>query len=137
MKTNGRPPHEPTAITKRKVETCAAGGMSQEDIAIMLRIDAKTLAKHYEEELSVGSREAKAEILEALRKQAKKGNVSAARLLLTGLQRPEPLREPTDASLEIISMPSQATGVKAQRNEDAKVAQKGTEWATLLPSSVQ
>jgi hypothetical protein len=111
--------------------------MSQDDIAVMLQIDPKTLRKHYEYELTTGAKEAREEILEAMRKQAKKGNVAAARLVLTGLTRAEPLQQPTDASLEIISMPSQATGVKAQRNEDAKVAQKGTEWATLLPSSVQ
>ena len=72
-----------------------------------------------------------------MRREALGGNLPAARLYLTGAKRAEPLQQPTDASLEIISMPSQATGVKAQRNEDAKVAQKGTEWATLLPSSVQ
>ena len=97
----------------------------------------KTLAKHYDHELTTGAKEAREEVLEAMRKQAKKGNVAAARLMLTGLQRPDLVSQPTDASLEIVSMPSQATGVKAQRNEDAKTAQKGTEWATLLPSSVQ
>ena len=137
MKTRGRPPHQPTPTTKRKVVNCALGGMNQDDIASMLGIDRNTLAKHYHHELTVGAGEAREEILAAMREQATKGNVAAARLVLTGLVRPMPLPQPTEQSLEIISMPSQVTGVKAQRNEDAKTAQKGTEWATLLPSNVQ
>lgn len=137
MNKGGRPAHEPTAISRQKVATAAGGGMSQEDIAIMLKLDAKTLFKHYEHELTVGAREAREEILAAMRKAGKKGNVAAARLYLQGIAKPAEPRVVTDASLEIVAMPSQATGVKAQRNEQAKTAQQGTEWQTLLPSSVQ
>jgi hypothetical protein len=137
MKTRGRPPHEPTAATKRKVANCKGGGWTQEEIAELLDIDCDTLRKHYRRELTVGARQAREEVLDAVMRAAKDGSMAAARLYLQGTAKPEPLPQPTDASLEIVSMPSQATGVKAQRNENAKTAQQGTEWATLLPSSVQ
>ena len=135
--TRGRPPHEPTPKSRQRVAVVAGAGWNREEIAELLGIDADTLAKHYKHDLTVGAREMREEIIEVMRKSAKKGNVAAGRLYLTGSSRAPTPAPVTDQSLEIVSMPSQATGVKAQRNEQAKVAQQGTEWATLLPSSVQ
>jgi hypothetical protein len=133
----GRPSHTPTDATKRKVSIAAGAGITRENIALSMGIDRDTLAKHYEHELTVVAQERCLAVVLAVYDKAVDGNTSAAKLYLQGIAKPEPVPTPTDASLEIVSMPSQATGVKAQRNEDAKVAQQGTEWASLLPSSVQ
>jgi DNA-binding CsgD family transcriptional regulator len=135
--TRGRPEHKPTVKSQARVASMAGGGMSQDEIAAALRIDRNTLAKHYKDDLTSGAAQRREEVLEVVRREALDGNLPAARLYLTGARRAEPLPQVTDASLEIVAMPSQATGVKAQRNEQAKTAQQGTEWQTLLPSSVQ
>lgn len=43
--------HAPTLLSRSKVEAFACAGYSQEKIASYLQIDAKTLRKHYREEL--------------------------------------------------------------------------------------
>jgi hypothetical protein len=129
----GRPPHKPTDITRRRVAVLAGAGWSHRRLATLLDIDRDTLTKHYLHELTIGAAEKLAEVMEAVYRLAKKGNVTAAKFYSQHAQTPEP----TPESLEIVSMPSQAIGVKAQRNEHAKVAQQGTEWQQLLPSSVQ
>jgi hypothetical protein len=129
----GRPPHEPTASNRRRVAVLAGAGWSYERLATLLDIDRNTLTKYYLHELTIGAAEKLAEVMEGVYALAKKGNVTAAKFYSQQAQSPEP----TSESLEIVSMPSQAIGVKAQRNEHAKVAQQGTEWQQLLPSSVQ
>ena len=130
----GRPPHEPTATKRLRVAILAGAGWSYERLALLLDIDRNTLTKHYAYELTIGAAEKQAEVMEVVYRSAKKGSLPAAKFYT---QHGTPAPTPTDASLEIVSMPSQATGVKAQRNEQAKTAQQGTEWSQLLPSSVQ
>ena len=50
----GRPLHEATDGNKAIVKMFTAAGLSQNEIAKHLKIDRKTLAKHYEHELEVG-----------------------------------------------------------------------------------
>ena len=51
----GRPPHAPTAASRRRVAVAAGGGMHHEDIATALGISDDTLRKHYAAELSAGA----------------------------------------------------------------------------------
>ena len=69
------------------------------------------------------------EVMEAVHRLAKKGNVTAAKFYSQGAT---PI--PTENSLEVVTM---QPGVKAQRNEQAKSAPTGTEWQDILPRSVQ
>ena len=58
----GRPVHQPTALSRECVKTLSFGDYNQSDIAKLIGIDRKTLAKHYSEELETG----KASLVNAL-----------------------------------------------------------------------
>jgi len=69
--------HQPDDDSRRKVRTFAMIGATQKDIARVLRIDPKTLRKHYADELQLGSIEASASIGGKLFALAMEGNVAA------------------------------------------------------------
>lgn len=73
-----RKPHEPTEKTRSEVETLAAYGIPQEQIALMMEIDAKTLRKHYRRELDVGMPKANAKVAQSLFQKAINGDTTAA-----------------------------------------------------------
>jgi hypothetical protein len=125
--TAGRPPHQPTAATRRKVTNAAAGGMAHEEIALALGIHRHTLAKYYEHELSSGAMNRRAEVLDAMVRTALKGNVAAQKALLA--MTPALAAPPAEAEKPL--------GKKEQANADAKTAADGTEWADLLPPNVE
>ena len=134
--TMGRPEHKPTEATRRRVESAAGSGLSHEGIAMALGVDRGTLEKHYRHELTVGAYVARVEIVEAMRKAAKKGNVAAARLYLQGAEKPPAMQAPL-GSEALQGLPVAPDGLKAARNRAATTAQEGTEWANLLPLNVQ
>ena len=71
--------YEPTAEQRRTVKTMAGFGVPHEDIATFLGIDAKTLRKHFREELDRGMTEANAKVAQSLFQMATQGkNVAAA-----------------------------------------------------------
>lgn len=53
--TGGRPPHHPTAMHRRLVETLASEAISQAQICLVLGVSEKTLRKHYPDEIRRGS----------------------------------------------------------------------------------
>lgn len=131
----GRPPHVPTAASRRKVAVSAGGGMRHEDIALALGISAPTLLKYYGHELSSGAMERRAEVMIALHQAAKKGSSSAARayLALTPELHAPPAPAEGDAKPEQPAAPKAAPlGKKEQAQADAATAQQGTEWERLL-----
>lgn len=75
MKT--KPSHEPTEKARQAVETMSAVGIPQEDIALVLDIDPKTLRKHYRAELDKSSIKSNAAIGGALYKKAMAGDTTA------------------------------------------------------------
>lgn len=105
--------------------------MSHEAIAQALKIDPKTLRKHYDAELSCGANLRRAQVMEKLFSAATKGSTSAARLYLQ--QQPEftpvALAEPAPTK-------PPKRGKKEQAQEDAGTAQQGTGWDGLLPDNV-
>lgn len=129
-----RKAHKPTAATRRRVTICAGGGMSHESIAQVLRVDPKTLRKHYESELASGANERRAQVLETLFAQARKGSTSAARLYLRNEPQFEPLSpaavEPSEPK------PEKPNGKKEQAQADAVGAESGTGWDGVLPRNV-
>ena len=73
-----RPRFDPTAEQRRIVRSMAAYGMRQEEIAACLGIrSAKTLRRHFREELDRAVPEANARVVQSLFKEATGGNVTA------------------------------------------------------------
>lgn len=72
-----RPDHLPTKATRDTVSLHALVGTPQETIAGVLGIDAKTLRKHYREELDHALAKANATIGGSLFNKAKSGDTTA------------------------------------------------------------
>ena len=66
----GRPPHEPTSMSRRNVEALAGYGVPEADIAGVVGVDPKTLRKHYRQELRYGHVKANAKVAENLFRKA-------------------------------------------------------------------
>jgi hypothetical protein len=62
----GRPAHRPDPVTQRQVEAMAGYGVPEADIAGVIGIDAKTLRKHYRNELDHGHVKANVRVAENL-----------------------------------------------------------------------
>ena len=83
----GRPPHEPTKVTRNTVEILVAAGLTQGEIAQKMGMDRKTLVRHYEHELNVGwanaIHDAAAVILSKMREENGADQLDAAKFFLT------------------------------------------------------
>lgn len=69
--------HRPTTESKQLVASMASLGIPQEDIAKVVGVTAKTLRKHYGEELEVSAAKANAAVGGALYSAAMSGDVRA------------------------------------------------------------
>lgn len=75
----GRPEHKPTDQDRASVKAMASYGVPEREICVVIGIDAKTLRKHYRDELDKAHIEANTKVAQSLYDQAvKSGNVSAA-----------------------------------------------------------
>jgi hypothetical protein len=66
----GRPSHKPDDASRRQVEALAGYGVREDEIAEFIGIDAKTLRKHYRQELRQGHTKANAKVAENLYRRA-------------------------------------------------------------------
>lgn len=66
----GRPPHKPTAETRKQVESMAGFGIPEKDIGRSIGISDVTLRKHYREELDMGTVKANSAVAQSLYKKA-------------------------------------------------------------------
>jgi len=73
-----RKPHAPTETTRNQVSVLAGFGHREDEIALYLNIDPKTLRKYYRRELDTGHIRANSEMASTLFSQAKNGSTSAA-----------------------------------------------------------
>lgn len=128
-----RPDHKPTAAMRRRVSIAAGGGMSHEAIGQALKIDPKTLRKHYEAELSSGANMRRIDVLEKLFASARKGSTSAARAFLQHAPEFHVLGETVKPATE--GKPEKI-GKKEQLQADAVDAEQGTGWDGVLPRNV-
>lgn len=126
MAKRGRPPFAPTEAQRRHVSIAAGAGMDHGEIALAIGVSHVTLSKYFAHELTVGACQRRMEVLVAVHKQAKRGNVAAAKAY--GQLAPRPGAAGTSVD-----------GKKAQAQVAAGTAQQGTEWESLLtpPTSVQ
>ncbi|HET7321184.1 MAG TPA: hypothetical protein VFI96_01735 [Longimicrobiaceae bacterium] len=77
-KRGGNPAHRATKERRAQVAALAGFGVRQDEIALYLEIDAKTLRKHYRRELDVGTIQANTAIARRLFSAAKdEGSVPA------------------------------------------------------------
>jgi hypothetical protein len=73
----GRPPHIPDEKTRKTVEAMSSYGVPQEDIALVLDIDRKTLSKHYRRELDTAATKANAMVAGRLYQKCMKDDTSS------------------------------------------------------------
>jgi len=74
----GRQSHEPSDKARADVQALAGFGVREDEIAMYIGIDPKTLRKHYRAELDTGHIKANAAVARSLYKQATEGNTAAA-----------------------------------------------------------
>jgi hypothetical protein len=119
---------KPTAKQRYSVSIAAGAGVSHEEIALGLGISRPTLGKHFAYELTTGAYKRREEVRNAMFKAAKKGNVAAqkAYAALSPKVAAPPLQP---------DQPVAPEGKKAQANAAAITAQKGTDWADILPTA--
>lgn len=125
-------PFRPNAAQRRKVETLAADGLGEREIALVLGIARGTLRRHFARQLELGRLRVRAETLEALRAAAKAGSAAAIRILLQRLD----LAEAADrvAAEPARSDARQRLGKKEAAQRAAETAGEGTDWGDdLMP----
>lgn len=123
----GRPSYKPTAELRRKVANAAAGGMSHDEIATGLGICRNTLETYYRAELDRIAFGKRIDVLDAMQRSAVKGNVAAQKAFLS--------RTPHHAVPPAAAKKTGAKGKKQEADEAAVGAEKGTDWAGLLPDN--
>lgn len=116
---------EPTTAQRKRVAICAGGGMSHEEIALGMNISRPTLEKHFAHDLSIGAHEKRQEVLEAMHRTAKKGNVAAQKAYIAMAA---PVAAPPLPADDV------TLGKKAQAAAAAVNSQAGTDWADILPT---
>lgn len=124
-----QPAFNPTPKLRRSVSIAAGAGVSHEEIALGMGISRPTLEKYFAFELTTGAYQRRQEVLDAMFRAAKKGNVAAqkAYAALT----PKPAAPPLPQPGATDKLP---VGKKARAQADATTAQAGTDWETLLPA---
>lgn len=73
----GEKPHKPTEELRKTVEAMSSYGIPQEDIAAVVGIDRKTLAKHYRQELDTATAKANAQVAQRLYKKCLEGDTTS------------------------------------------------------------
>jgi hypothetical protein len=77
-KRTTKPPYKPSEEGRKMVEAMASVGVPQDEICVVLGIDAKTLRKHFREELDSAMIKANAKVAANLYRQATKDDFKAA-----------------------------------------------------------
>lgn len=129
----GRPAYRPTSEARLQVSQLVAAGMPHDSIAHVLRIARKTLDKNFAQELKNGHADRRAEVIELLWAQARKGNTAATKHLdqITSTA----LAESTFDRRPDVAEPAPRAprlGKKEQAALDAQTAGVGSDWGADL-----
>lgn len=138
MAKRGRPPFKPTAAMRRKVAAATAGGIPQESIALAIGCTPPTLRKHFATELTIGAAAQRVDVMDALFRKARAGNVAACK----AIQAMSPAAAPNGVKPDKAGAKSAAAaapkplrlGKKEQAAHDAGAAAQGSAWEGTLPT---
>lgn len=120
----GRPAFAPTDRDRATVKSMSAFGIPEYEIAKVIGITPPTLRKHFWQELEVGHIEANAKVAQSLfRKATGDGNQSVQAAIFWLKCR---------AGWRDRVAEDEPLGKKEQRALEAKHAERGTDWETLL-----
>lgn len=117
--------HLPTPQQRMQVETLAAFGIPEDDIARIIPIDPKTLRKHYRDELDLGHAKANAKVAQNLFNIATGTGREAVTAAIFWLKARAGWSEYSPA-------PQRPMGKKEEQQQAAETAQQGTGWAGLV-----
>jgi len=117
---------------RNDVAVWKAGGMSDEDIARALSIDADTMKKHFKEELATHWAKKMARVISARFTAAVKGNVSAQTKFLEAARAVGGEARFASADTDARKQRIVPIGKKEATEEAAKVAGIDTEWGDDL-----
>lgn len=125
MSKPGRPAHKPTAELRRQVETMAAFGNTEEQIAAVIGISDKTLRLHYRAELDLAIIKANNAVKANLFKQATKDDLRSVQAAIFWLRC-------RAGWSEYAPKPAAELGKKEIAAQAAEDAEHGTGWGDLL-----
>lgn len=124
-KNSGRRARVFTSEERQKVKVLTASGMTQAQIAHVLKCSVPTLVAKFKNELEIGQAEIQSEMIMARYNSAKAGNVSAQNKMIemTGAAPPPPPEAPKAEPKK---------GKKEQAQEDAMTAHQSSDWGSVL-----
>ena len=114
-----RPEYQPTDKDRAAVQTMAAYGIPQPDIAAVVGCDEKTLRKHFRQELDTAATQANARVAAALFKKATSDGPSSVSAAIFWLKARAGWQEGRD----------EAMGKKEQRQAEAEEVASGGVFA--------
>ena len=122
-----RRPHVPTSESRQQVETFAAFGIPEWDIARVLGIDPKTLRKHYPDELATGHVQANTKVAQTLFQKAVAPELTAPSVnaAIFWLKCRAGWSEPRR---------NEEMGKKQVQQLEAETGHMGSDWEKLIPS---
>jgi AraC-like DNA-binding protein len=127
----GRPAYEPTQAERDDVKLWAADDWTEDRMARQLGISRTTLRKYFEAEIEFGADQVRTQALRDLRRASRLGKVAASAKLLQ-LSGFVPPSAPAAAPLDRPDMIDDRLGKKERAQIDARTAEAGTSWASLL-----
>jgi AraC-like DNA-binding protein len=127
----GRPAYEPTQAERDDVKLWAADDWTEDRMARQLGISRTTLRKYFEAEIEFGADQVRTQALRDLRRASRLGKVAASAKLLQ-LSGFVPPSAPASAPLDRPDLVDDRLGKKERAQIDARTAEAGTSWASLL-----
>lgn len=123
-KNSGRRKRQFTSEERVQVKVLVAAGMTQAQIAEVLKCSIPTMVANFKKELELGSAEIQAEMIMARYNSAKAGNVSAQNKMIemTGAAPPLPQKPEKEPQ----------KGKKELREEEAQTAHQDSDWGSVL-----
>lgn len=126
----GRPPHVPTKQNQEIAEGLAGYGIPHEKIAAILRIDHKTLHRHYQDQLDHGAAVVEAKLISNLLRIANGSDGTALKAIIFSLQCRfgwSPYAPPPPEAIA-----AHPLGKKALLELEAETAHERSSWGDLL-----
>ena len=109
--------------------------MSHEEIALGLGIARGTLLSHFDYELTTGAYRKRLDVMQAMQRAAKKGNVAAAKAYMGMTPQVAAPPLPKEPERPAADQKPEKIGKKEQAQADAVTAHTGTGWEEVLGPS--